>query len=80
MHTDEVGIVGDGGAGSKCDITDGDDSDDRAYTSAEGQEDMTVATPPPLHSQVSTVKLCVCVCYFHVCKWPHYIILCGLCP
>ena len=31
---------------------------------------MTVTTPPPLHSQVSTVTLCVCV---HVCKWPCYV-------
>ena len=33
------GIIGDGGAGSKRDITDGDDTNDRAYTAAEGQED-----------------------------------------
>ena len=31
---------------------------------------MMVTTSPPLHSQVSTVTLCVCV---HVCKWPCYV-------
>ena len=31
---------------------------------------MMVTTPPPLHSQVSPVNLCVCV---HVCKCPCYV-------
>ena len=49
--TDEGGIiVGDGGAGSRRDITDGDDIDDRAYTSAEGQEDDGDHTPSPSQS------------------------------
>ena len=48
--TDEGGIVGDGGAASKRDVTDGDDTDDRAYTSAEGQEDDGDHTPSPSQS------------------------------
>ena len=48
--TDEGGIVGDGGAGSIRDVTDGDDTDDRAYTSAEGQEDDGDHPPSPSQS------------------------------
>ena len=48
--TNEGGIVGDGGTGSKHDVTDGDDTDDRAYTSAEGQEDDGDHTPSPSQS------------------------------
>ena len=43
----EGGIVGDGAAGSKHDVTDGEDTDDRAYTTAEGQED---DGPSPSHA------------------------------
>ena len=48
--TDEGGIVSDGGAGSKHDVTDGDDTDDRDYSSAEGQEDDGDLTPSPSQS------------------------------
>ena len=47
---DEGGIVGDCAAGSKQDITDGDDTDERVYTSAEGQEDDGDHTPSPSQS------------------------------
>ena len=57
--TDENGIVGDGEAGSKCDVTDGDDTDDRAYTSAEGQEDDGDHTPSPSQS---SKRVCVFMC------------------
>ena len=60
--TDEGGIVGDGAAGSKQDVTDGDDTDDRAYTSAEGQKDDRDHTPSP--SQSSEHSLFVLVCMF----------------
>ena len=60
--TDEGGIVGDGGAGSKRDVNDGDDTDDRVYTSAEGQEDGDVHTPSPLQSSKHSVFVCVCLC------------------
>ena len=48
--TNAGGIVGDGGAGSKRDVNDGDDTDDRVYTSAEGQEDDSDHTPSPSQS------------------------------
>ena len=48
--TDEGGTVGDGWAGSKRGVTDGDDSDDRTYTSADGQEDDGDHTPSPSQS------------------------------
>ena len=51
--TDESGLVGDGGAGIRHDVTDGDDTDDRANTSAECTEER-MTTPSPLHNQVST--------------------------
>ena len=60
--TNAGGIVGDGGAGSKRDVNKGDDTDDRVYTSAEGQEDDGVHTPSRLQSSKY-----VCV---YVCKWP----------
>ena len=44
------GIVGDGAAGRKQDVNDGDDTNDRAYTSAEGQEDDGDHTPSPSQS------------------------------
>ena len=43
-------IVGHGGTGSRHYVTDGDDTDDEAYTSAEGQEDDGVHTPSPSQS------------------------------
>ena len=43
--TNEGGIVGDGRAGSKHDVTVGNDTDDRAYTRAEGQKDVDDHTP-----------------------------------
>ena len=48
--TDEGGIVGDGGAGSKHVVTDGNDTDDRAYTGGESQEDDGDHTPSPSQS------------------------------
>ena len=48
--TDEGGTIGDGWAGSKRGVTDGDDTDDQAYTSAEGQEDDGDHTPSPSQS------------------------------
>ena len=48
--TDEGGIVGDGAADSKQDVNDEDDTDDRVYTSAEGQEDDSDHTPSPSQS------------------------------
>ena len=46
--TDEGGIVGDdGGAGSRRDVTGGDDTDDGANTSAECEEDEDDHTPSP---------------------------------
>ena len=59
-HTYEVSIVGDSGAGSKRDITDGDDTDDRAYTGAEGQEDDGDHTLSPSQSSEHSY-LCVCM-------------------
>ena len=44
--TDEGGIVGDdGGAGSRRDVTGGDDADDGANTSAECKEDDHTPSP-----------------------------------
>ena len=68
--TDEGGIVGDGGAGSKRDVTDGDDTDDRAYTSAEGQEDDGDHTPSPSQSSEHSYFVRV---HGHVCKLPCYV-------
>ena len=49
--TDEGGIVGDdGGAGSRRDVTDGDDADDGANTSAECKEEKDDHTTSPLQS------------------------------
>ena len=61
---DEGGIIGDGEAGNKRDVTDGDD------TSAEGQEDDGDHTPS--RSQSSKHRYFVCV-RVHVCKWPCYV-------
>ena len=44
------GIVGDGGTGSRRDVTDGNDTDERAYTSAEDQEEDGDHTPSPSQS------------------------------
>ena len=44
------GIVADGGTGSRRDVTDGNDTDERAYTSAEGQEEDGDHTPSPSQS------------------------------
>ena len=68
--TDECGIGGSGGVGSKRDVTDGDDTDDRAYTSAEGQEDDGDHTPSPSQSSEHSIFVGV---RFHVCKWPCYV-------
>ena len=48
--TDEGGTVGDGGPGSRGYISDGDDTDDRDCTSAEGQENDGDHTLSPLQS------------------------------
>ena len=49
--TDEDGIIGDdGGAGSRRDVTGGDDADDGADTSAECKDDEEDHTPSPSHS------------------------------
>ena len=70
--TDEGGLVGDGVARSRHDITDGDDTDDRANTSAECKEDEDDHTNSLSQSSeahficdsclLDTFSYCVCVC------------------
>ena len=60
--TDEGGISGDGEVASKHGVTDGDDSDDRAYTSAEGKEDDGDHIPSPSQSSEHSYFVCVCSC------------------
>ena len=60
--TDEGGIVGDdGGAGSRCDVTGRDDTDNRANTSAECKEDEDDHTPSPSQSS-EHISFVIVVC------------------
>ena len=49
--TDEGGIIGDdGGAGSRCDVTGGDNADDGVHTTAECTKDEDDHPPSPSQS------------------------------